>query len=81
LQPVAVARQLARARVTLAGQSGAMRAADHQFQQPLVVGMMERQGTPGVPFDVEGSGYGFKVVKTLSAQAAEQGSSCKMQRY
>jgi branched-chain amino acid transport system substrate-binding protein len=81
LQPVAVARQLARARVTLAGQSGAMRAADHQFQQPLVVGMMERQGAPGVPFDVEGSGYGFKVVKTLTAQAAEQTSSCKMQRY
>jgi branched-chain amino acid transport system substrate-binding protein len=43
--------------------------------------MMERQGVPGVPFDVEGSGYGFKVVKTLSAQAAEQSSSCKMQRY
>jgi branched-chain amino acid transport system substrate-binding protein len=58
-----------------------MRAADHQFQQPLVVGMMERQGAPGVPFDVEGSGYGFKVVKTLTAQAAEQTSSCKMQRY
>jgi branched-chain amino acid transport system substrate-binding protein len=58
-----------------------MRAVDHQFQQPLVVGMMERQGTPGVPFDVEGSGYGFKVIKSLPAHAAEQSSSCKMQRY
>ena len=81
LDVVAVAKALEQAQVTLAGQSGTMRAADHQFQQPLVVGMMERQGTPGVPFDVEGSGYGFKVVKTLSAQAAEQTSSCKMQRY
>ena len=26
---------------------GRMRAADHQFQQPLVVGVMDRQGTPG----------------------------------
>ena len=78
---VAVAKALEQAQVTLAGQTGTMRAADHQFQQPLVVGMMERQGTPGVPFDVEGSGYGFKVLKTLSAQAAEQTSSCKMQRY
>ena len=81
LDMVAVAKALEQAQVTLGGQSGAMRALDHQFQQPLVVGMMERQGTPGVPFDVEGSGYGFKVVKTLSAQAAEQATSCKMQRY
>jgi branched-chain amino acid transport system substrate-binding protein len=81
LDLVAVAKALEQAQVTLAGQAGTMRAADHQFQQPLVVGMMERQGTPGVPFDVEGSGYGFKVVKTLSAQAAEQSNSCKMQRY
>ena len=81
LDVVAVAKALEAAQVNLAGQSGTMRATDHQFQQPLVVGMMERHGTPGVPFDVEGSGYGFKVVKTLSAQAAEQASSCKMQRY
>jgi branched-chain amino acid transport system substrate-binding protein len=81
LDVVAVARALEQAQVGLAGQVGTMRAADHQFQQPLVVGMMERQGTPGVAFDVEGSGYGFKVVKTLSAQAAELSTSCKMQRY
>ncbi len=78
---VAVAKALEQTQVTLAGQTGVMRALDHQFQQPLVVGMMERQGTVGVPFDVEGSGYGFKVVKTLGAQAAEQSSTCKMQRY
>ena len=78
---VAVAKALEQTQVTLAGQTGVMRALDHQFQQPLVVGMMERQGVPGVPFDVEGSGYGFKVVKALGAQAAEQSSTCKMQRY
>ena len=77
---VAVARALERADVTLAGQRGRMRAADHQFQQQLVVGMMDRQGAPGVKFDVEGSGYGFRVVKTVAAERAEMPTTCKMQR-
>ena len=75
---VAVAKQLEVGSVTFSGQSGSMRAADHQFQQPLVVGQMERQGSPGVKFDVEGSGYGFRVIKTVSAAAAQQPTSCKM---
>ena len=78
---VAVAKALEQSRVTLGGQSGYMREQDHQFQQPLVVGLMERQGAIGVKFDVEGSGYGFKVIKTLTAAAAEQPSTCKMQRF
>ncbi len=77
---VAVARALERADVTLAGQRGRMRASDHQFQQPLVVGVMERQGAPGVQFDVEGSGYGFRVVKTIAPERAELPTSCRMQR-
>ena len=77
---VAVANELERAKVTFAGQTGVMRASDHQFQQPLVVGVMDRQGAPGVTFDVEGSGYGFRVIKTLSATNAQLPTSCKMQR-
>ena len=77
---VAVANELERVKVSLAGQTGAMRASDHQFQQTLVVGVMDRQGTPGVKFDVEGSGYGFRVIKTLSAANAQLPTSCKMQR-
>lgn len=80
LDIAAIAAQLERGRVSLGGQSGSMRAADHQFQQPLVVGVMDRQGTPGVKFDVEGSGYGFRVVKTIVPEAAEMPHSCKMQR-
>ena len=75
---VAVATQLASAKVTFASQTGHMRAADHQFQQPLVVGLMDKLGAPGVKFDVEGSGYGFKVIKQISAKAAEQPTGCKM---
>jgi branched-chain amino acid transport system substrate-binding protein len=77
---VAVGAQLERAKVTLGGQTGSMRASDHQFQQTLVVGVMDRQGSPGVKFDVEGSGYGFRVVKTIAPTAAELPTTCKMQR-
>ncbi len=57
-----------------------MRAADHQFQQPLVVGVMQRQGAEGVPFDVEGSGWGFRIVRDISAEAAEMPHTCRMTR-
>ena len=79
-EPVAVATQLEKAKVSMAGQGGFMRAEDHQFQQPLVVGLMQRQGEPGVPFDVECSGYGFKVIQTLKPEQARLPHSCKMAR-
>ncbi|MDR6456729.1 branched-chain amino acid transport system substrate-binding protein [Variovorax paradoxus] len=77
---VAVARALEQADVSLYGQRGRMRAADHQFQQQLVVGVMDKQGSPGVQFDVEGSGYGFRVVKTIAPERAELPTTCKMKR-
>ena len=78
---VAVARQMELANVQLAGQGGTMRAADHQFQQALAVGVMDKKGAPGVKFDVEGSGYGFRVVRQIAAAKAQQPHSCQMQRY
>ena len=77
----AIARQMEKASVQLAGRRGTMRAADHQFQQPLVVGVMDKQGQPGVKFDVEGSGYGFRVVRDIPADKAQQPHSCTMQRF
>jgi branched-chain amino acid transport system substrate-binding protein len=56
-----------------------MRAADHQFQQALVVGVMDKKGAPGVKFDVEGSGYGFAWCADSCGQA-QQPHSCNMQR-
>ncbi len=76
----AVAAQMEKASVNFSGFKGAMRAADHQFQQPLAVALMGKQGAPGVKFDVEGSGYGFRVIKAISAQRAEQPTSCQMVR-
>jgi branched-chain amino acid transport system substrate-binding protein len=76
----ALATQLERARPDLFGQKGAMRATDHQFQQPLVVGVMDRQGAPGVKFDVEGSGYGFRVIQVVAPDDAQLPTTCRMIR-
>jgi branched-chain amino acid transport system substrate-binding protein len=80
INAASIAAQLEKADVTVAGQRARMRAADHQFQQPLAVAVMDRQGAPGVKFDVEGSGYGFRVIRTLTPQQAEQPHSCQMVR-
>lgn len=79
-EPLAVALQLEKAEVSMGGQRGKMRSQDHQFQQPLVVGIMAKQGGSEVPFDVEGSGYGFKTVKQFKASEVELPSSCKLLR-
>ncbi len=76
----AVAAQLEMARPELFGQKGAMRAAERQFQQPLVVGVMDRLGAPGVKFDVEGSGYGFRVIQVVSPDDAQLPTTCRMIR-
>ena len=80
VEAVPLAQALEQVDVTFAGQSGRMRAADHQFQQPLAVGVMDREGAPGVKFDVEGSGYGFRVARQISASQAEMPHACKMVR-
>ena len=41
---------------------------------------MDKQGAPGVPFDVEGSGYGFRIVRDIPASEAEMPTTCAMQR-
>lgn len=76
----ALAAQMERATVKFSGFQGSMRSADHQFQQPLAVAVMDRQGAPGVKFDVEGSGYGFRVIKAIDVQRAEQPHNCRMTR-
>ncbi len=77
---LALAQALEGVDVTLAGQRAHMRAADHQVQQALVVGVMDRVGTPGVKYDVEGSGFGFRVIRRLTPAQAEWPHSCVMQR-
>jgi branched-chain amino acid transport system substrate-binding protein len=75
-----VALALEKTDVTVAGHRMLMRVADHQIEQPLVVAMMDRAGQPGVRFDTEGSGYGFRVLQALSAQEAALPTTCSMTR-
>ena len=66
---------------TLGGlHSGTMRAADHQLVQPLVVSVMDRLGAPGVRYDNEGSGYGFRTLRSFDARQTEQPHGCTMER-
>lgn len=84
LEAAAVARALEGARLDPAWLAGlhtaTMRAADHQLQQPLVVSIMDRAGSPGVKHDVEGSGFGFRTLRRFDADAATQAHSCRMLR-
>jgi branched-chain amino acid transport system substrate-binding protein len=83
-EPSAVARALegmAYDGRTLGGlHQGTMRAADHQFIQPLVVSVMDRLGAPGVRVDNEGSGYGFRTLRAFDAHQTEQPHTCTMER-
>ena len=79
-EALAVALQLERAQLDFYGHSVQMRESDHQLQQNLGVGLFAQMGQPGVKHDSEGSGYGFRVVKTLTARQAEFPSRCQMIR-
>lgn len=61
-------------------QTMTMRADDHQVIQPLYVMEMDRAGTPGVKFDNEGSGCGFRTLLSIPADATAQPKTCKMTR-
>ncbi len=58
--------------------SVSMRSADHQLIGPLVVSVMDKQGSPGVRYDVEGSGYGFRSSLVVSPAQNERPSRCLM---
>ncbi|HVE90533.1 MAG TPA: branched-chain amino acid ABC transporter substrate-binding protein [Burkholderiaceae bacterium] len=55
-----------------------MRSADHQLFGPLVVSVMDRQGTYAVRYDVEGSGYGFRSRLVVASSDSEHPTRCQM---
>ena len=58
--------------------SAFMRAEDHQLIGPLVVSVMQKQGSPGVLFDVEGSGFGFRSELAVRPSAIARPTTCRM---
>jgi branched-chain amino acid transport system substrate-binding protein len=57
-----------------------MRPDDHQAIQPLYVMQMDKAGTPGVRYDNEGSGYGFRTVLELPPPQTVLPTTCHMNR-
>jgi branched-chain amino acid transport system substrate-binding protein len=57
-----------------------MRAADHQFQQPLWITSWQKAGSKGVKFDSENTGYGWRTEELLPPYVAAQPTSCEMKR-
>jgi branched-chain amino acid transport system substrate-binding protein len=78
--PVVVARTLEGMRYDNGFQRVWMRAEDHQLIQPLYVIEMDKVGSPGVRFDNEGTGYGFRTVLTLPPERTVPPTTCRMKR-
>ncbi len=57
-----------------------MRKTDHQLQAPLFLGMWAKQGSKGVKYDAENSGYGFRSEQVWDNYISAQPTSCQMKR-
>lgn len=79
-QPEAVAKALEGMKFDNGFHPSWMRADDHQMIQPLYVMEMDKAGTPGVRFDNEGSGYGFRTVLALPPERTVPATTCRMTR-
>lgn len=57
-----------------------MRRSDHQLQAPLFLGVWAKQGSKGVKYDAENTGYGFRSEVVWDAYISSQPTSCQMKR-
>ena len=57
-----------------------MRKTDHQLQAPIYLGVWAKQGSKGVKYDAESTGYGFRSESVWDSYIASQPTSCAMVR-
>jgi branched-chain amino acid transport system substrate-binding protein len=57
-----------------------MRADDHQIMMPLFETVFARAGQPGVKYDTEGTGFGWKTERKVDTAETVLAVSCKVQR-
>ncbi len=57
-----------------------MRKTDHQLEAPLYLGIWAKQGSKGVKYDAENTGYGFRTEAVWDAYISSQPTSCQMKR-
>jgi branched-chain amino acid transport system substrate-binding protein len=80
VEPLKVALALEGMKATSLNGEVAMRAADHQLQQPLYIATWSKLNGKDVKYDQEGTGYGWKTDKKLPAEVATLPTTCKMSR-
>jgi branched-chain amino acid transport system substrate-binding protein len=78
--PAAVAHALEGMTLDTGFQTTEMRATDHQLIQPLYVIEMDKGSAPGVRFDNEGSGFGFRTLLKIPPANTAMPTSCQMKR-
>ena len=57
-----------------------MRKTDHQLEAPLYLGIWAKQGSKGVKYDAEKTGYGFRSEVVWDSYISAQPTSCQMAR-
>ena len=57
-----------------------MRKTDHQLLAPLFLGIWAKQGSKGVKYDAEKTGYGFRSEVVWDSFISAQPTSCQMSR-
>jgi branched-chain amino acid transport system substrate-binding protein len=57
-----------------------MRKTDHQLLAPLFLGMWAKQGSKGVKYDAEKTGYGFRSEVVWDTYISAHPTSCQMSR-
>jgi branched-chain amino acid transport system substrate-binding protein len=57
-----------------------VRKEDHQLIQPLYLAIFTRAGGPGVKYDAEGTGFGWKTDARVEADDTVVPTTCRMQR-
>jgi branched-chain amino acid transport system substrate-binding protein len=57
-----------------------MRKTDHQLLAPLYLGIWAKQGSKGVKYDAEKTGYGFRSEVVWDSYVSAQPTSCQMVR-
>ncbi|HEX4984759.1 MAG TPA: branched-chain amino acid ABC transporter substrate-binding protein [Burkholderiales bacterium] len=78
--PAKVAAALEGMRYDGAGGESWMRAEDHQIIAPLYLASFVKAGQPGVKFDQEDTGFGWKLEAKVDAKDAVPEMKCRMQR-
>ncbi len=78
--PVKVAIAMEGARFRGLGGDAEMRKSDHQIQMPLYITSLTKINGKDVKYDQDGTGYGWKIDRTIDAYVASQPTSCQMKR-